>query len=70
MATWTRSEHTTRTVRYTVPTDEPVGAAWNQVQNALTAATGEYKKLYGHLFDDVIRVHVSDDAVIIEFEME
>ena len=69
MATYSRYERTTRTVEYKVPVNEPWGAAWTEVDRALRGAHKEYADTYGELpSDDSIRVHVSDDEVVISFE--
>lgn len=70
MSTWTRGEKVTKTVEYTVPTHEPWGAAWSEVQNALGAALEEFRTIYAHpATDDAIRFSVRDDEIVISFEV-
>lgn len=70
MATWSRAEKTTRTVEYTVPANEPWGATWNQVQQALSAAVTEWETRHEHkMHDDSVRVHTRDDEIVITFEV-
>ena len=69
MADWTRAEVTRTEVHYEVPTREPWGACWNQVLQALEAARLEYFRTYSKPpADDAIRVHVTDDSILIVFE--
>jgi hypothetical protein len=69
VADWTRAERTRTTVEYEIPANEPWGACWNQVQQALDLAYREYKEIHGkEPYDDSIRVHVTGDAVTITFE--
>ena len=57
-----------RTVEYRVPAAEPWGACWNQVNQALSKARDEYcAALNKWPADDAIRVHVTDEAVVISF---
>jgi hypothetical protein len=70
MARWSRGERTVRSVVYEVPADEPWGANWNEVQQALSLAWNEYKSVFGREpSDDAIRVHASDDRIRIEFDV-
>lgn len=69
MTDWTRAERTRVTVEYEVPAKEPWGACWNQVQQALDVAREEYFHDYKRgPADDAIRVHVTDNAILIVFE--
>lgn len=61
---------TTKTVEYTVPANPPWGAAWNQVQQALSLAVAEWEAAHEHeIYDDSVRVHVRDDEIVISFEV-
>jgi hypothetical protein len=66
---WTRREKTVTTIEYAVPADEPRGACWNQVQQALNAAVREHSPWKNPVpADDAIRVHARDDEIVISFE--
>lgn len=68
MPDWTRSERVTSEVTYTLRTNGPFGACWNQVQQTLTAAVDEYRKIYGKWpADDALRVHPGDDEITFTF---
>lgn len=73
MADWGRGGRVTHTVEYTIPAREPWGACWNQVQQAVDAAIAEYCRVHGlngEPADDAVRVHVTDDSVVISFEVK
>ncbi|NEB75994.1 hypothetical protein G3I40_12290 [Streptomyces sp. SID14478] len=64
-----RTEH-----RWIVPVG-PLGAAGDDVEDALTAARLAWRELTGTRRDapvpgDVVRVHVRDDAVVLSFEAQ
>ncbi|MFF0821188.1 hypothetical protein ACFYUR_12455 [Micromonospora haikouensis] len=66
MASWDRSEHTTRTVDYTIRSGSAVG----ELGKAWDAAEAEYRRLHGisddeALSDDWATVHATDDGVTI-----
>lgn len=73
VSTWSRGKKTTRTVEYTVPASEPLGANWNQVEQALNAALREWELAYRsgnpEPPDDAVRFHVRDDEIVISFEV-
>ena len=69
MADWTRAEVTRTEVQYEVPAREPWGGCHNQVLQAMEAARHEYFDCYEQWpADDAIRVHVTDDSILIVFE--
>jgi hypothetical protein len=75
MADWFTRTKTTRTREWVVPAQEPYGACWNQVQQALDAALHAWlEKHPGTAFaavpDNAVRVKVTDDEVIICFDEE
>lgn len=74
MATYKRFEVTTRRVEFHVPTHEPWGACWVEVQKAMTAAISEMRDagLLGpdeQPHDELIRLHAADEAIIVAYEM-
>lgn len=75
MADYT-SETITRTIRrWIVPAAEPWGAAAAEVSKAWRAAELDYRRQFGipqeqPLHDDALRFHVTDDAVVIEWQEE
>lgn len=75
MATWSREESVTRTVRWRIPAAPPYGACWNEVAQAIDLATWELREA-GRLGDlevppdDLIRVLVGDDEVIVFYEIK
>jgi hypothetical protein len=57
------------TVEYEIPAGEPWGACHTEVLQVLTKTREEYFTQYGHWpSDDAIRVHVTDEALLIVFE--
>jgi hypothetical protein len=75
VATWSRSEHNTRHVEYRVPAEQPWGACWAQVSQAITAAMANYRELHSLPFnappaDDWVRVFPGDGEIVIRFEVE
>lgn len=75
MTDWTRRERTVRTAEYVVPIREPWGADWNQLLQAIHAATREAQgkgliPAGREPSDDFIRVHAQDDAIVIAFTVE
>lgn len=71
MSSWTRIEKQSIKVEYHIPTNEPWGAAWNEVQQALMAAVTNWKLVNESAlgpFDDAIRVHAGDDEIVISFD--
>ncbi len=75
MATWSREESVTRTVRWRVPAERPWGACWNQVVQAINQAMGELRAAgrlgeFEEPSDDLIGVLADDDEVIVFYESE
>lgn len=72
MTNWTRGEVTRTTIEYHVPVNEPWGADWNQVYNALNSAVDEWSKTHqGRTpWDNSIRVHTLEDEIVISFEKD
>ena len=73
MATWSRRERVTRVVEWVVPAERPYGAPWNQVVQAINQAMGELRAAgrlgeFEEPSDDLIRVLVGDDEVIVFYE--
>jgi hypothetical protein len=73
MADWNKTERTVTTTVYTVAADEPWGANWNQVQQALNAAVRDYNQYRGWVLDreppdNAISVHAVDDVIVISWE--
>jgi hypothetical protein len=75
MATWSRCEEVTRTVKWVVPASEPWGACWSEVVQAINQATRELRGA-GKLgeseepSDSLIRVKVGDEEVIVFYEIK
>lgn len=75
MATYDRLEVTTTRVEFHVPTNEPWGARWVEVEKAFSAATEEMRNA-GVLgpdevpSDDRIRLRGTDESIIISYERE
>jgi hypothetical protein len=73
MATWSRCEEVTRTVKWVVPASEPWGACWSEVVQAVNQAIAELRAA-GRLGefeeppDDLIRVKVGDEEAIVFYE--
>lgn len=75
MATYTWGETVVRRRFWTVPCEGPWGAAGAELYKAMHAASVAYRTDHGldddaPLFDDALRVTVTDDAVIIAYSME
>jgi hypothetical protein len=66
MATYSRAEIVTRTVRYTIPAAPPYGAHPDEITKALTAAHHEATEKGGLTLRFVPR----DDEIAIEFDIE
>lgn len=69
-----RREVTRRTVEYVVPAAELWGACWNEVSLAIHQATQELRGIGlcpadREPADDQIRVHPTDEAVIVAIEL-
>lgn len=74
MADFERRERTVTTVEYVIPAG-PLGACWNQVQQAIDAAIREWRREEGVGLqrippDNVIRVFAHADEIIVSFEKE
>ncbi|MFI8301530.1 hypothetical protein ACIGCZ_37110 [Streptomyces nigra] len=75
MADYT-SETITRTIRrWIIPAAEPWGAPAAEVRKAWAAAELDYRRHFGipaeqPLHDDALRFHVTDEAVVIEWQEE
>lgn len=73
MATYERREVTARRVEFHVPTREPWGACWSDVQQAVYVAMTEMRK-EGLLpetavpADDAIRIHGTDESIVVVYE--
>lgn len=73
MATYSRSEVTTTRVEFAVPTHEPWGACWVEVEKAFAAATEALREA-GRVrrdespADDLIRLRCADDQLIVFYE--
>lgn len=70
------SETVTRTIRrWIIPAAEPWGATSEEIGKAWGAAQAAYREAYGvpvgtALPGDALRFHVTDDAIVIQFETE
>jgi len=70
------SETITRTIRrWIIPAAEPWGAPAAEVRKAWAAAELDYRRHFGipaeqPLHDDALRFHVTDEAVVIEWQEE
>lgn len=71
-----RRERTVRYVEHVAKAEEPWGACWTDVQQAINAAIRELRpadippNVHWEPSPDAIRVHVGDDEVIFRFEQE
>jgi hypothetical protein len=76
VATWERRERTVHVTEYVVPADEPWGACWNQLQQAINAAIADLRPFrlpideHWEPADDAIRVHVGDGEIVLRIEEE
>lgn len=73
MATYGRREVTTTRVEFPVPAEPPYGACWAEVMKAIRAAhqelwTAGLVPENQDAPDDLIKVTVSDDEVIVYYE--
>jgi hypothetical protein len=68
MTTWSRSEKTVTTIKYTVPAPWPQGATWAEVEGAMAAAKAEaFRQNDASLSDDAVWVTAEDDQIVISF---
>lgn len=69
-----RREYTRRVIEHSIPTNPPWGATIADFSKAWTFAEREYRELSGladgALPDDAIRIHPSDEEIVIRFEIE
>jgi hypothetical protein len=75
MATWTSRTITSKRREWEVPAAQPWGACLGDIQSATLAATIAYREAHGlpadhQLWDDALRFHVTDDAILISFTTE
>lgn len=74
VATFERREVTTRRVEFHVPTHEPWGACWAEVDKAMDAALTELREKgelaeYDIPSDDRIRIHGTDEAIVVAYDI-
>ena len=75
MATWSHRTVTSTRKEWTVPAEQPWGAVLGDIQGAILAAAHAYREAHGlpkeqQLWDDALRFHVTDDAIVISFTVE
>jgi len=75
MAAWSHRTVTSTREEWEVPAAAPWGACLGDIQSALLAASNAYRAAHGlpedhQLWDDVLRLHVTDDSIVISFTTE
>ena len=75
MATWTSRTITSTRREWEVPAEQPWGAVLGDIEGATLAAKIAYREVHGlpegqPLWDDALRFHVTDDAILISFIVE
>ncbi|MFJ6138903.1 hypothetical protein [Kitasatospora sp. NPDC092286] len=75
MADYTFETVTTSVYRWIIPAPEPWGAAAEEISKAWAVAADAYRETHDlartePIPGDVLRFHVRDDAIVIEFTTE
>ena len=75
MATWSHRTVTSTRQEWEVPATRPWGACLGDIQSAILAASNAYREAHGlpedhQLWDDALRLHVTDEAILISFTTE
>lgn len=75
MPTWSREDITTIRTQWRVSAEWPIGACWNQVQQAISLALRELRDEGGHPegwvpADDAIRIRGDEENIFVFYERE
>ena len=75
MPPWSSRTVTVTRREWEVPAAQPWGACLGDISGAILAASIAYREAHGlpeeqQLWDDALRFHVTDDAILISFTVE